>query len=53
MKTVIVEIGKDGRPYIASCPKKVRVIIKEPKKHGFRKQLRTLAYRTKSFLGMI
>jgi hypothetical protein len=53
MKQVIIEIGKDGRPFVAYAPKKIEVLFREPKKHGFRKQLRTLAYKTKSFLGMI
>ncbi|WP_157950887.1 hypothetical protein [Peribacillus acanthi] len=51
MRPVVIEMVK-GKPVIVSCPKKVQVIIREPKKRGFKKQLRTGLYHVKTFLGI-
>jgi hypothetical protein len=51
MRPVVIEIVK-GKPVVVSCPKKVQVIIREPKKKGLKKRLKTLAFQVKSFLGI-
>lgn len=49
MRPVVIEM-KNGKPIVVSCPKKVQVVIREPKKKGFKKQLRTGLYHIKTFL---
>jgi hypothetical protein len=50
MRPVIIEM-ENGRPVVKSCPKKVQVIIREPKKRPLKKRLKTMAYRVKSLFG--
>jgi hypothetical protein len=47
MKRVIIEIRK-GKPHVISCPNKIEVIFRTPKKRSFRKVMRTWAYRIKT-----
>lgn len=51
MKQVVIEMVK-GQPVIKHCPKKVEVIIRYPKKKGIKKQLKTVLYHVKSFVGI-
>jgi hypothetical protein len=51
MRPVIIEM-QNGKPVIVSCPRKVQVIIREPKKRTLKKRIKTLAYQVKSFLGI-
>jgi hypothetical protein len=51
MRPVVIEMVK-GKPVVISCPKKVQVIIREPKRRPLKKQLKTFAYQVKSFLGV-
>lgn len=43
MRPVIIEMVK-GKPVVKSCPKKVQVIIREPKKLTLKKRIKILAY---------
>jgi hypothetical protein len=52
MKKVIIEMRK-GQPVIVSCPKKVEVVFRQPKKKTLQKQYRTALYHVKSFLGLV
>jgi hypothetical protein len=49
MRPVIIEMV-NGKPVVVSCPKKVEVIIRYPKKKSFKKQIKTMAYHLKSFM---
>ncbi|MFJ5716504.1 hypothetical protein [Neobacillus sp. NPDC093127] len=51
MKHVVIEMRK-GEPVVVSCPKKIQVIIRKPKKRSFKKRIKTMAYRVKIFLGV-
>ena len=51
MRPVVIEI-QDGKPVVVSCPKKVQVIIREPKKRTMKKRWRTAVYRIKTLLGV-
>jgi hypothetical protein len=51
MKQVVIEMVK-GEPVVKHCPKKVEVIIRYPKKKSFIKQIKTMAYHLKSFMGI-
>jgi hypothetical protein len=50
MRPVVIETVK-GKPVVKSCPKKVQVIIREPKKRGLKKGFKTMTYHIKSFFG--
>lgn len=47
MRPVVIEMVK-GKPVVKSCPKKVQVIIREPKKRGLKKWIKAIAYQVKS-----
>lgn len=49
MRPVVIEMIK-GKPVVVSCPKKVQVIFREPKKKTFKKQIKTMVYQMKSFM---
>jgi hypothetical protein len=51
MRPVVIEMVK-GKPVVVSCPKKVEVIFRQPKKKSFKKQLKTGIYHIKSFMGI-
>ncbi|WP_175596784.1 hypothetical protein [Bacillus sp. MRMR6] len=51
MRPVVIEMRK-GKPVVISCPKKVQLIIREPKKKSFKKELKTLVYHIKTILGV-
>jgi hypothetical protein len=51
MKQVVIEMVK-GVPVVKSCPRKIKVIIRHPKKRGLKKQLRTVLYHIKTFVGI-
>ena len=48
MRPVVIEMVK-GKPVVKSCPKKIQVIIREPKKRTLKKRIKTMAYRVKTF----
>jgi hypothetical protein len=52
MRPVVIEMHK-GKPVVVSCPKKVQVIIREPKKRSWNKRIKTLIYLVKTFLGVL
>lgn len=47
MRPVVIEM-RDGKPFVVSCPKKVQVIIREPKKRTMKKRIKTMVYQVKS-----
>ncbi|CAG9608076.1 hypothetical protein [Pseudoneobacillus rhizosphaerae] len=51
MRPVVIEMVK-GKPIVVSCPKKVQVIIREPKKRSLKKRIKTMVYQVKSFFGI-
>jgi hypothetical protein len=51
MRPVVIEMI-NGEPVIRSKPHKVEVIIRYPKKKTFKKQIKTMFYQIKSFLGI-
>jgi hypothetical protein len=51
MRPVVIEM-RDGKPVVVSCPRKVQVIIREPKKKTFKKRIKTMVYQMKSFMGI-
>jgi hypothetical protein len=51
MRHVVIEIRK-GEPIVVSCPKKIEVIIRKPKKKTLKKHFKTMAYHLKTFLGV-
>jgi hypothetical protein len=51
MRPVVIEMVK-GKPVVVSCPKKVQVIFREPKKKTFKKQIKKMVYQIKSFVGI-
>lgn len=51
MRPVIIEMVK-GKPVVVSCPRKVQVIIREPKKRSLKKRSKTMIYKVKVFLGI-
>jgi hypothetical protein len=48
MKHVVIEMRK-GEPVVVSCPKKVEVIFRKPKKRTLKKRYKTALYYVKSF----
>jgi hypothetical protein len=51
MKQVVIEMV-NGEPVVKHCPKKVEVVIRYPKKKSLKKQIKTMAYQIKSFVGI-
>jgi hypothetical protein len=51
MRPVVIEMVK-GKPVVVSCPKKVQVIFREPKKRTFKKRIKTMVYQMKSIMGI-
>jgi hypothetical protein len=47
LKQVVIGI-KNGKPYVASCPRKIEVIFKVEKKRGFMKIIKTWVYRIRT-----
>jgi hypothetical protein len=52
MRPVVIEIDKKGNYKLISVPKKCQVIVRQPEKKTLKKQIKTIAYRVKSFLGI-
>jgi hypothetical protein len=50
MKQVVIEVKRDGKVVVVSCPTKVEVIIRYPKRRSIRKLLRTALYHIRRFL---
>jgi hypothetical protein len=50
MRPVVIEM-QNGKPVVVSCPKKVTVIIREPKKRTMKKRWQAAVYRVKAFMG--
>jgi hypothetical protein len=51
MRPVVIEMVK-GKPVVVSCPKKVQVIFRQPKKLGLKKRIKMIVYQVKSFFGI-
>jgi hypothetical protein len=51
MKRVVIEMV-NGEPVVKHCSKKVEVVIRYPKKKSLKKQIKTIAYHIKSFVGI-
>lgn len=52
MKQVIIEV-RNGKAVVVSCPKKIEVIIREPKKRSLRKIYRTYLYHLKTMAARV
>ncbi|MDF2650161.1 MAG: hypothetical protein K0Q73_5966 [Paenibacillus sp.] len=52
MRPVVIEMQK-GKPVVVSCPKKVQVIFREPKKRTMKKRIKTFVYQVKSLFGAL
>jgi hypothetical protein len=50
MRHVVIEM-RNGEPVVVSCPKKIEVIIRKPKKRTIKKHLKTAIYHIKTILG--
>jgi hypothetical protein len=50
VKQVVIEVRR-GKVHVVSCPTKVQVIIRKPKRRSFKKLYRTFLYHLKAKLG--
>ena len=51
MKHVVIEMRKEG-PVVVSCPKKIRVVFRNPKKRSMKKRIKPAAYKIRTFFGV-
>lgn len=52
MRPVVIEM-RGNKPVVVSCPKKVQVIIREPKKRSLRKRIKAAVYQVRKMLGVL